>query len=103
MLSEQCSSPISELHGQVYKYLSPRDLARFSQTSLHACDSVIVYLFAAYNISRCLSHWFDDTDAFRALQWKTGMVVSGLAILSLFERVRYLGIDCDVYVSADYW
>ncbi len=87
MLSEQCSSPISELHGQVYEYLSPRDLARFSQTSLRAYDSVIVYLFAAYNISQCLSHWFDDTDAFRALQWKTSMVVLGSAVLSLLERV----------------
>ncbi|PBK59616.1 hypothetical protein ARMSODRAFT_845982, partial [Armillaria solidipes] len=79
------------------------ELARFSQTSLRAHYSVFAYIRRACSVCQSISRWFCDVDGFRDLQRATGLLVSGLTALSLFERVRYPGADMDLYVLADHW
>ncbi|KAK0430598.1 hypothetical protein EV421DRAFT_1669929, partial [Armillaria borealis] len=50
-----------------------------------------------------LSYWFTDVEAFRELQRRTGLLISGSVALSLFERVWYRNTDIDLYVASDQW
>ncbi|TFK63309.1 hypothetical protein BDN72DRAFT_803392 [Pluteus cervinus] len=94
--------PIGPVTDNVFKYLSPLDLVRFSRTSRQGYVAITDYGKHAFSITNLLGRYFSPTDVlgFRFLQAQTRTVISGSSALQFFERVYYPESDLDIYVEA---
>ncbi|KAJ6552785.1 hypothetical protein B0H19DRAFT_1072284 [Mycena capillaripes] len=83
----------------LFSQLSALELVRLMQT----CRSVYhLVLASCFSLHRLLSPFFGDAtqvDAFRAMQGRTGTIVSGSTALQFFNRRIWEGSDLDVYVD----
>lgn len=86
-------------YDEILSSLSPRSLVRVGQTCRLISAAVACYFPRAFSINRHLSPWFDDPIAFRSLQARTGMLISGSNALQFLDRSHYPGSDLDLYVS----
>ncbi|KAG1754581.1 hypothetical protein EDB19DRAFT_1667165 [Suillus lakei] len=77
--------------------LSPRTLVWFSRTCRLAYMAVTRFFPRAYNINRHLSRYFPDPLAFRSLQARTGLVISGSNALQFLDKSFYPESDLDLY------
>ncbi|KAG1891198.1 hypothetical protein F4604DRAFT_398097 [Suillus subluteus] len=77
--------------------LSPRTLVWLSRTCRRAHEAVTHFACRAYNINRHLSRYFPDPTAFRSLQARTGLVISGSNALQFLDRSFYPESDLDLY------
>lgn len=77
--------------------LSPRTLVWLSRTCRRAHEAVTHFTRRAYNINRHLSRYFPDPLAFRSLQARTGLVISGSNALQFLDRSFYPESDLDLY------
>lgn len=77
--------------------LSPRTLVWLSRTCRRAHEAVTRFVGRAYNINRHLSRYFPDPLAFRSLQARTGLVISGSNALQFLDRSFYPESDLDLY------
>lgn len=77
--------------------LSPRTLVWLSRTCRRAHEAVNRFACRAYNINRHLSRYFPDPLAFRSLQARTGLVISGSNALQFLDRSFYPESDLDLY------
>ncbi|KAJ6578039.1 hypothetical protein B0H19DRAFT_1122167 [Mycena capillaripes] len=82
-----------------YSPNSALELVRLMQT----CRSIYYLVLAScFSLHRLLSTFFGDAtqvDAFRAMQGRTGTIVSGSTVLQFFNRRTWEGSDLDVYVD----
>lgn len=88
------TAPIYDL---IFCNLSPRTLAWLSRTCRRAHEAVTRFICRAYNINRHLSRYFPDPLAFRSLQARTGLVISGHNALQFLDRGFYPESDLDLY------
>ncbi len=81
-------------------HLAPADICRLAKTcrSLHAAISRS--LSSAFQLDQRLLSFFDDPHLFRALQSRTGAIISGSFALKFFTRMSFGNDDLDVYVAA---
>src|SRR6267154_5799936 len=87
-------APIYDL---VFCHLSPRTLVWLSRTCRAAHLAVTCFFRRAYNINRHLSRYFSDPLAFRSIQARTGLVISGSNALQFLDRTLYPESDIDLY------
>ncbi|KIK49276.1 hypothetical protein CY34DRAFT_310412 [Suillus luteus UH-Slu-Lm8-n1] len=88
------TAPIYDL---IFCDLSPRTLVWLSRTCRRAHEAVTRFICRAYNINRHLSRYFPDPLAFRSLQARTGLVISGSNALQFLDRSFYPESDLDLY------
>jgi hypothetical protein len=69
----------------------------FRLVCVQAWLAVSEHLARAFNVDRHLSRFFEHPREFRALQARTGTLVSGSDALQFFERKRWPGADLDMY------
>src|ERR1700722_19018160 len=91
-----------EMIGAILDNVSPRDLIRFSQTCLGARNAVQKYMRQAFNIHSHLFRFFKAPQEFRALQARTGTLISGSSALQFMDRSFYKESDLDLYVDRRY-
>ncbi|KII94494.1 hypothetical protein PLICRDRAFT_169248 [Plicaturopsis crispa FD-325 SS-3] len=84
---------------KVFSALSPASLVRFSRTSTRARRAVQSYSRIAYSIDRHLTRFFPHPRVFRALQARTGTLISGSNALQFLDRTFYADSDLDLYVE----
>jgi hypothetical protein len=87
------------LYDSVFACLSPATIARYSRTSRGCREAVISFQRRAYNINHHLSHFFDNPLEFRAIQARTGTLISGSNALQFLDRTFYDDADLDLYVD----
>ncbi|KAI0061176.1 hypothetical protein BV25DRAFT_1805904 [Artomyces pyxidatus] len=87
-----------DIHQSILDDCSPATLLRISWTCKCAHTAIRDYMGRAFDINRHLSAWFPDPIAFRALQARTTMLISGSNALQYLNRWFYPGSDLDVYV-----
>ncbi|KAG2062926.1 hypothetical protein BDR04DRAFT_954237, partial [Suillus decipiens] len=78
-------------------HLSPRTLVWLSHTCHYMYMEVASFFQCAYNINRHLSRYFPDPLAFRSLQARTGLVISGFNAIQFMDRTCYPESDLDLY------
>jgi hypothetical protein len=88
------TAPIYDL---IFCDLSPRTLVWLSRTCRRAHEAVTRFIHRAYNINQHLSRYFPDPLAFRSLQARTGLVISGSNALQFLDRSFYPESDLDLY------
>ena len=99
--NEIISNPI--LHEAILSRLSPLEIVLFSRTCRIALDVVQNhYIPAAFSINRILSRYFTEPLAFRAVQARTGTLISGSTALQFFTRTVYPNSDLDLYISTQH-
>lgn len=82
----------------VFDALSPEDLLRLSRTCRTAHEAVNWYIPFSFNVNRHIAPYFSDPLAFRSLQARTGMLISGSTALQFFSEKSWSGSDLDLYV-----
>ncbi|KAJ3527305.1 hypothetical protein NM688_g8146 [Phlebia brevispora] len=80
----------------------PITLIRLASSCRDADAVVKCYRRFRFDIDPLLASFFKDTGAFRNLQAKTGMLISGSTALQLFLRTTYPDSDLDLYVHRDH-
>jgi hypothetical protein len=93
---QQIFSPGS-INNLILCHLSPRTLVRLSRTCHYMYVAVTCFLQRAYNINRHLSRYFPDPLAFRSLQARTGLVISGSNAIQFMDRTYYPESDLELY------
>lgn len=86
------------IHDNIFIRLSAASLARMSSVCRDVRVVTIDFMVRAYNLNRRLSHFFRDPLAFRALQSRTLLVISGSFALQFLDRTFYPESDLDLYV-----
>ena len=89
-----------ELFDLVFSSESPANIIRYSQTCRDAKDAADKYLKRTFDIDKKLCSFFQHPTGFRALQRRTGMLISGSFALQFFDRTTYPNSDLDLYVDA---
>jgi hypothetical protein len=89
-----------ELIEQIFSYTSPSTLFCFAKTCRTAKLLVREWVLREFDINRRLSPFFDDPRSFRALQAKTGALISGLFALDLFLRTGHKEIQLDLCAAS---
>lgn len=87
------------IHEIILSFLTPLEILLLARTCRIAHDVVQNYIPFAFNIDRILSRYFTDPLAFRALQARTGTLISGSSALQFFARTVYPKSDLDLYIS----
>lgn len=90
------------IHGTIFTFLTPLEILLFSRTCRFSQDIVHGYIKSAFNIDRLLARFFSDPLAFRALQARTGTLISGSFALQFFARTFYPDSDLDLYIPKDW-
>ena len=119
LLSAEQVLNIELLYEPIFEALSPAELLRVARTCRAGHRAVTAYTRTAFNIDRLLSRFFPSPSpgcsagctrghthdeehararAFRSLQARTGMLVSGSAALQFFMRTTWPESDLDLYV-----
>jgi hypothetical protein len=75
----------------------------FRLVCVQAWLAVSEHLARAFNVDRHLSRFFEHPRELRALQARTGTLVSGSDALQFFERKRWPGADLDLYAHPFEW
>ena len=89
-----------ELLDRFFSYLSPRDLAALALVNRNISAEARGHVRRAIAmVDRVLSPFFRDVDGFRAMQARTGTLVSGSTALQLLDRTTYANSDLDLYVD----
>ncbi|KZV62859.1 hypothetical protein PENSPDRAFT_555480, partial [Peniophora sp. CONT] len=78
--------------------LDPHDLATMGRLNRLINSEVRSYFRRTFSVNRVLSPFVKDCDGFRAIQARTGTLVSGSTALQFFKRTVYTGADLDLYV-----
>lgn len=91
-----------QIYDNLLECCSPATLWRISRTCRISHFAVKDYVARTFNIARHFRRFFADPDAFRALQARTGAVVSGSNALQFLDRTVYTEADLDLYVSRKY-
>ncbi|KAI0083212.1 hypothetical protein BDY19DRAFT_866494, partial [Irpex rosettiformis] len=78
--------------------LPTHDVVRFRRICRLCHRSANANLKQLFNIYRAYLWYFDDPDAFRILQARTGAIVSGSFALQFVARTYYEDSDLDVFV-----
>ncbi|TCD68642.1 hypothetical protein EIP91_010297 [Steccherinum ochraceum] len=86
------------IHESLFSYMTPLEFLRLSRTCRDAYGVVRSYIKRTFNVNRLLSRFFQDPVAFRSLQARTGLLVSGSTALQFFDRTSYPGSDLDMYL-----
>ena len=81
--------------------VDPCTLVRLSHTCRDAHSAVHSHIARTFNINRHLSRYFQDPLAFRALQARTGTLISGSNALQFLDRTFYPEADLDLYCFYD--
>jgi hypothetical protein len=85
------------IYDVIFNELSTGTLVQFRLVCVQAQRAVSEHLARAFNVDRHLSRFFERPREFRALQARTGTLVSGSDALQFFERKRWPGADLDLY------
>ncbi|TFK57927.1 hypothetical protein BDN72DRAFT_782729, partial [Pluteus cervinus] len=82
--------------------VSGPDLIRLASANTWARDLVNGYMADHFSINKLLEPFFDSPDitAFRQLQQKLGVVISGSQAVQFFDRRRFEGSDLDLYAHS---
>ncbi|KAA1474460.1 hypothetical protein DENSPDRAFT_841051 [Dentipellis sp. KUC8613] len=86
----------------VFAYSTPRTLIRLSWACKRGLAAARSYLPRAFDIHQHLARFFTCPPAFRALQARTGLLVSGSSALQFLDRTFYPNSDFDAYVSIEH-
>ncbi|ESK89566.1 hypothetical protein Moror_8699 [Moniliophthora roreri MCA 2997] len=91
-------------HNSLFRDLSFNDLFNYSKVSSAAYTAVQKFYRRALRIENILLPYFslEDINRFRILQYAYGILISGSAALSFFERQTYPESDLDLYVNVKY-
>ncbi|KAG2126626.1 uncharacterized protein EDB93DRAFT_1097000 [Suillus bovinus] len=84
------------IYNLILRHLSPRTLVWLSQTCRYMYVACTRFFRCAYNINRHLSRYFPEPLAFRSLQARTGLVISGFNAMHFMDR-NYHASDLDLY------
>jgi len=84
----------------VFSRLAPRDLMMLLRVNKRLSWEVSGYMRVAFSIDRILQPFFSSPATFRALQAKTGILISGSAAVQFFDRNFYPGSDLDLYLES---
>ncbi|KAH8092515.1 hypothetical protein BXZ70DRAFT_951211 [Cristinia sonorae] len=87
------------IHDVIIFYLTPLEFLRLSRTCKLVHSIVRSYIKRTFNINRFLSRFFTDPVSFRALQARTGTLISGSSALQFFDRTFYPKSDLDLYLQ----
>lgn len=90
------------LYHSIFDDLSPAGLLRLSRTCRTAHASVNAYIASTFNINKLLLRYFPDPIAFRSLQARTAMLISGSTALQFFSRLIYPDSYLDLYIHGGY-
>ncbi|THH29790.1 hypothetical protein EUX98_g4388 [Antrodiella citrinella] len=82
----------------LFLYLTPLEFLRFARTCRLVYSIVTSYVKRTFNINRFLTRYFPDLVAFRALQARTGTLLSGSNALQFLDRTYYPESDLDLYI-----
>ena len=85
----------------IYSRLSPGARIRFGRTCRLAYNSVQDFHSRAFNVNRHLRRFFDDPIAFRNMQARFAILISGSNALQFLDSTFYPESDLDLYVSYD--
>jgi hypothetical protein len=88
-----------ELVEQIFPCTSPATFLCFGKTCKTARALVHDWTRRIFDINRHLSRFFADPRAFRALQARTGTLISGSNALQFLDRIVYEDADLDLYLS----
>jgi hypothetical protein len=88
-----------ELIEQILLCTSPATFLCFGKTCKTARALVHDWTMRTFDINRHLSRFFADPRAFRALQARTGTLISGSNALQFLDRIVYEDADLDLYLS----
>lgn len=80
--------------------LAPADICRLAKACRLLHEAVPRRLSFIFNLDQLLLSFFDDPDAFRVLQSRTGAIISGSFALQFFTRTFFPQADMDLYVTA---
>lgn len=83
---------------RIFSLGSPATISHLGWTSRTTHALVKSYVKRAWNVDHHLGHFFFQPRAFRALQARTGTLVSGSNALQFFDRSYYPGSDLDLYL-----
>lgn len=86
------------IHETIFLYLTPLEFIRLAKTCRSAYATVNSFIHRTFNINHLLSRYFPDPLAFRALQSRTGTLISGSTALQFFDRTFYPESDLDLYL-----
>jgi len=89
------------IHEVIFFNLTPVEFFRLARTCRLAYEAVQSYIRRTFNINRSLSRFFSDPVEFRALQARTGTLISGSFALQFFDRSFYPESDLDLYSPKD--
>lgn len=89
------------IYDGIYSRLSPGARIRFSRTCRLAYNSVQDFHSRAFNINRHLRRFFNDPIAFRNMQARLAILISGSNALQFLDSTFYPGSDLDLYVWKD--
>ncbi|ETW81465.1 hypothetical protein HETIRDRAFT_444789 [Heterobasidion irregulare TC 32-1] len=92
---------IHPIYDGIYSRLSPGARIRFGRTCRLAYNSVQDFHSRAFNINHHLRRFFDDPIAFRNMQARLAMLISGSNALQFLDSTSYPGSDLDLYVWED--
>lgn len=101
------TSPLSSIllrhpiYDGIYSRLSPGARIRFGRTCRLAHKSVQDFHLRTYNVNRHLKRFVDDPIAFRNLQARLAMLISGSNALQFLDSTFYPSSDLDLYVWKD--
>ena len=90
------------VHDNIFDFLTPLEILLFSRTCRPFYNIVCSYIKRVFNIDRILSRFFADPVAFRALQARTGTLISGSSALQFFARTFYPESDLDLYIHSNW-
>lgn len=90
------------VHDNIFDFLTPLEILLFSRTCRPFYNIVCSYIKRVFNIDRILSRFFVDPLAFRALQARTGTLISGSSALQFFARTFYPESDLDLYIHSNW-
>ena len=86
------------IYDGIYSRLSPGARIRFGRTCRLAYNSVQDFHSRAFNVNRHLRRFFDDPIAFRNMQARLAILISGSNALQFLDSTFYPESDLDLYV-----
>lgn len=89
---------IDLINDALFAYLSPLELARMAKVSRIFHAAIAAYIAHAYHPCRLLSGFFQDIPSFRALQARTGSLISGRSALHFLDRSLYPSDPLDLFI-----
>ncbi|KAH8115924.1 hypothetical protein DFH11DRAFT_1246336 [Phellopilus nigrolimitatus] len=88
------------VYDSLFGHCSPASIFRIGRTCRAGRRAAQHYARRTFDINKHLGRFFSDPLKFRALQARTGLVVSGSNALQFMDRTVYPDSDLDLYVSS---